>query len=199
MPAERDERGVREAVGLFDTPDALQAVIDELLSSGFDRADISLLAPERTVEEKLGHTFRRTELEDSPSTPRAVYVSPDAVGTAEGGLISALAYVGGMVAAGVIAVSGGPLTVIVVGAVMAGGAGGLLGAGLAKLVGDRQASEIQDHLDEGGLLLWVRTWRAPDERRAIDILAKHSGRDVHLHSLVKTDATQPSPSTGTAP
>jgi hypothetical protein len=29
----------------------------------------------------------------------------------------------------------------------------------------------------------VRTWQIHDERRAVRILTKHSGRDVHVHSL----------------
>jgi hypothetical protein len=98
-------------------------------------------------------------------------------------LISVLAYVGGVATAGVIAMAGGPLTTIVIGAGLAGGAGGLIGAGLAKLVGDRRAADIHSHLDAGGLLLWVRTWQIHDERRAVRILTKHSGRDVHVHSL----------------
>ena len=183
---------IREAVGLFETQVALQAAIDELLSSGFDRADISLLASEQAVASKLhGHAFTRSALEDDPATPRGVYVSPDAVGTAEGGLISVFAYVGGVAAAGVIAIAGGPLTMIVVGAGLAGGAGGLIGAGLAKLVGDRRAADIHSHLDEGGLLLWVRTWSVEDERRAVDILSRHSGRDVHRHSLSASATAQP--------
>ncbi len=48
---------IREAVAVFDDAEALQAAIDELESSGFDRAEISLLAGAKSVEEKLGHTL----------------------------------------------------------------------------------------------------------------------------------------------
>jgi hypothetical protein len=178
-----DADGIREVVGLFKASDALQGAIDELLSSGFDRADLSLLGSERAIEDMAGPALDRAELEDEPGTPRAVYVSPDAIGTAEGSLTSVLGYVGGAAAAGVIAMAGGPLTIVVIGAGVAGGAGGLIGAGLAKLVGHRRAEAIHSHLRAGGLLLWVRTWRAEDERRAVAILTRHSGRDVHVHSL----------------
>jgi hypothetical protein len=66
---------------------------------------------------------------------------------------------------------------------LAGGAGGLVGSALAALVGDRHARDLQDHLDHGGLLLWVRTRDSQHEKRAVDILKKHSGGDVHLHTL----------------
>lgn len=184
--AAQQEAGVHEAVGLFTNADALQSAIDELLSSGFDRADISLLASERALETSLAHHLTRSELEDDPAVPRGVYVSPDAVGTAEGSLISVLAYVAGVVAAGAIAIGGGALTMIVLGAGLAGGAGGIIGAGLATLLGERRAADIHSHLEAGGLLLWVRTWHKDDERRAVGILKRHSGRDVHVHASPAT-------------
>lgn len=183
--------GIREAVGLFADQDALQGAIDELLNSGFDRAELSLLASEHVVEDKLGYAIRRSDLEDDVEAPRSVYVSPDAIGTAEGSLISTLAYIGGVAAAGAIALAGGPLTLIVIGAGSAGLAGGLIGAELAKLLGDRQAGAINEHLQRGGLLLWVRTWDAADEQRATAILRKHSGRDVHVHSAGAATSAPP--------
>ncbi len=55
MPIEENVRTVREAVGVFSSPDTLQDAIDELLSSGFHRAELSLLASEHAAEEKLRH------------------------------------------------------------------------------------------------------------------------------------------------
>ncbi len=183
-----EHRAVREAVGVFDTTNSLQTAIDELLSSGFDRADISLLAAEQTVEEKLSQWSRRTEVADDPSTPRAVYVSPEAIGAAEGGLISGLMYLGAVATAGLIAVSGGPIIAIVAGAALAGGVGGLLGGALAKLVGDHRAAYFHRQLEQGGLLLWVRIWDVQDESRAVEILMKHGAHDVHVHEFSDTGA-----------
>jgi hypothetical protein len=191
MLAQSQAGGVREAVALFKSSDALQGAVDELLSSGFDRADLSLLGSEAAVEKVVGPDAKRADLEDNPATPRGVYVSPDAVGTAEGSLISVLAYVGGVATAGMIALAGGPLTLIVIGAGMGGGAAGLLGAGLAKILGDARALDIHSHLAEGGLLLWVRTWSLDEELRAIAILSRHSGRDVHVHSQSPSTAAPP--------
>lgn len=184
MTIHENEGDVREAVGVFDTVEALQGAIDELLSSSFDRADLSLLASVHAVEGKLGrHSFHRVELEDNPSAPRSDYVSPEAIGTAEGGLIGGLAYLSGVAAAGLIALSGGALAAIVVGAAVVGGAGGLVGARLAEVVGHGRARYFQRQLDRGGLLLWVRTWNSSQEARATEILRRHSGRDVHVHGL----------------
>jgi hypothetical protein len=87
MPREFRPAPIREAVGVFDTAESLEDAIDELQSSGFDRAELSLLASERTVEEKLGHAYRRVkELEDEARVPRTGFVSTESRGDAEGGL-----------------------------------------------------------------------------------------------------------------
>jgi len=44
MTQQTHQDTVREAVGVFETIDTLQAAIDDLLSAGFDRAALSLLA-----------------------------------------------------------------------------------------------------------------------------------------------------------
>jgi len=173
-----------EAVAVFSDAGRLQAAIDELLNHGFDQAEISLLASDKTVEEKLGHLYERVQqLEDSPEAPRAEYVSTADRGDAQGGLIGGLMYIGALAAAGTVFASGGTLGVALAGAAAAGGAGGAVGAGLAKFIGDKRATELQDQLARGGLLLWVRTRDAKMERRAQAPLRKHSGQDVHLHQI----------------
>ena len=184
MPQKQETEAIREAVGFFQTADALQEAIDDLMSSGFDRAELSLLASEQAVEEKLGHCYERVEeLEDEPTAARCCYVSPESIGEAEGGLIGAPMYIAGVAAAGVVLASGGTMAAAILGAALAGGAGGVIGGILARLVGDRQAQHVQEQLDHGGLLLWVRTWTRDDEHRAVAILKRHSGHDVHVHSI----------------
>lgn len=175
---------IREAVGVFHDPDSLQEAIDELLSSGFDRAELSLLAGEHAVEEKLGHRYRKVaELEDDPRVPRTAYVSVESIGDAEGGLIGGLMYIGAVVAGGAVVASGGTLAGAFLAAAMAGGAGGLFGSALAKLIDDHHADYLQRQLDKGGLLLWAHVRDREHEQRAKHILERHSGEDVHVHEL----------------
>lgn len=183
MP-EQEDRSIREAVGVFDRLEHLQDAIDDLMSSGFDRAELSLVATEKAVEEKLGHKYEKiAEIEDDPTVPRCCYVSRESIGDAQGGLVGGLMYVGATAAAGAVVATGGTLALVIAVAAVAGGVGGLLGTILAKWIGDQHAQHIQEHLDHGGLILWVRTWDADREKRAVEILSKHSGRDVHVHSL----------------
>lgn len=173
---------IREAVAYFDSGEDLEAAIDELLSSGFNRSEISLLASEKSVEEHLGHKYEKvSELEDDPTVPRTFYVPTESIAEAEGALIATPLYLAALSAIGGIVASGGSLLAVIVGTVAAGGAGAALGTALAKLVGDHHAKHLQDQLEHGGLLLWVRTWDSSDEQRAVAILGEHSGHDVHLH------------------
>jgi len=63
------------------------------------------------------------------------------------------------------------------------GAGGLIGAALARFIGHEHAKHLDQHLQHGGLLLWIRTRDADCEQRALEILRHHSARDVHLHQI----------------
>lgn len=176
---------LRESVGVFTSASDLHGAIDELLSSGFHRAELSLLAGEDAVNEKLGGGFSDARaLEDDPAVPRSAYVSPEAIGDAQGGIVGALAYAGATVAAGTVLLSGGTIVAALVAATFVGGTGGVAGALLAKLLGDHHGHYLQTQIDHGGLLLWVRTRDAEAEERAMRILRRHSSRDAHVHTLV---------------
>lgn len=175
---------LREAVAVFTRESNLQDAIDELMSHGFDRADISLLASETAVERKLGHRFERVEdLEDDPEVERSVYVARESLGDAESGAIGGLFYVGATVASGLVVASGGTLAAAIIAAAATGGVGGLIGAMFASWLDDSRARHLEEQLEHGGLLLWVRTPDPEKEGRAVGILKRHSGRDVHVHGV----------------
>ncbi|WP_300422286.1 hypothetical protein, partial [uncultured Hyphomonas sp.] len=182
--SDAQELQVREAVGVFESEDALQGAIDDLLSHGFNRAEISLLAATDSVEKKLGHAYRRVaEIEDDFSAPRIAYVAEEDVGNAEGAVIGGLIYIGAVAGLIPVVASGGAMAAALVALVLGGGSGAAIGAVLAKLIGKEHGEYVADQIKHGGLTLWVRTWNAGDERRAVQILKTHSGKDVHLHGL----------------
>ena len=81
---------VREAVGVFDSAETLEAAVDELQSSGFDRAELSVLAGADTIGKKLGHRYEKVaELEDDATVPTTAFVSTEAIGDAQGSLVGA--------------------------------------------------------------------------------------------------------------
>lgn len=175
---------VREAVAVFDDEDTLVAAADELMSAGFDRADLSLVAGEATVTEKLGHMYKQMEREeDDPKVPRTAFIQPESIGEGEGAVLGTLIYIPAVTVAGAIVATGGALAAVIGGAAVAGGAGALLGTVAASWIGRHHAEYLQEQLERGGLLLWVRTWNKDDEKRAVEILSRHSAHDVHVHTI----------------
>lgn len=173
-----------EAVAVFHDAQSLQATIDELLSEGFDHAELSVLASEQAIKDKLGHDYRSTaEFEDDPDVPRVEYVPNESVGDAQGSIIAAAAYFPAVIGSLVVAASGGTLLGVIAVAAVAGGAGAAVGTTLAMLVGRVHANHIDQHLLRGGLLLWVRTHDGEHEKKALEILSRHGGEDVHLHAM----------------
>ena len=175
---------VREAVGVFHSETSLESAVDDLLVRGFDRADLSILAGHETIERELGHKYERiTDLEDAPHVPRLAYADIHSRNEGKASMIGALAYVGAIAATGMVVASGGTLALAIAAAAMAGGGGGMIGAFLAKNMGSRHAKWLQQQLDEGGLLLWVRVTDETSERSALEVLRKYSADDVHVHEL----------------
>ncbi|MGB5484415.1 hypothetical protein [Parasphingorhabdus sp.] len=173
---------VREAVGIFDSEEDLQVAIDDLLSHGFDRAEISVLAQVSAVEKKLGHRFQSVdEIGDDREILTKAYIPVETIGDAEGAVIGSLMYIGAFT--GILLVASGGALAAALAAIAMGGAGTAIGVALARFMGQHHADYIADQLDKGGLLLWVRTWDKNDEEKAVKVLSAHSGHDVHIHGF----------------
>lgn len=182
MAKQDDTTTVTEAAAIFSKEESMQAAIDDLLASGFDHGDLSLMASEDTVEQHLGKRYKKvTELEDKREAPHVAYVSPETRGDAQGAVIGTLMYVGAGVLMGPVAAAGGGLAALAASAVLGGGAGAAVGSVLALFIEKKHADYIEEQLLRGGLVLWVRLWTDDAEKRALDILKRHSGTDVHVH------------------
>ena len=173
-----------EAVGIFHDAKDLQAAIDDLLTQGFNRMDLSLLASEDAIENKLHEAYvPARELGDRVQVPTTAFVSTESIGDGMGAVIGTLVYVPGMIGAAAVAASGGALAAAVAATLIARGVGGSIGAVIASLIGKHHSDEIEAPMLAGGLLLWVRTRDKIHEERALAILAGHNGEGVHLHTL----------------
>jgi Flp pilus assembly protein TadB len=181
-------QAVREVVGVFRDETMLETTIDDLQECGFDRAEISLLASEESVRQKLGHAYQKVaELEDDEAV-RIAYVSKEDYGAAEGGLISGLVYVGALAGAGTIVASGGALGGALLAAALWGGAGGAFGLVLARWLDRQRAQKLTEQIEKGGLLLWVHARDAEHEAKAIEVLERNGAEDVHAHDLTLAQA-----------
>jgi hypothetical protein len=180
MP-DQNKAAVTEAVAVFHDVSELDAAVEELRAAGFDKDDISLLATEQAVNRKLGHRYERVEeLEDDPAAPRVAYRTRASLGESEDRLIGSLTYLPAVVAAGTVVASAGVVAAAVTGTAIAGA---LIGTVLSHWLDKSHAEHLQEQLDRGGLLLWVRTPDAETQQRALTILTRHSAHDVHIHRL----------------
>ena len=176
---------VSEAVAVFHDVSDLDAAVEELRAAGFADDDVSLLATEDAVERMLGHRYERVEeLEDDPDAPRVAYRTRTSLGESEDRLIGTLTYLPAVVAAGTVVASAGVVAAAVTGTAIAGA---LIGTVLAHWLDKSHAEHLQEQLDRGGLLLWVRTPDPETQQRALAILTRHSAHDVHVHRLPGQD------------
>ena len=181
MTAKLTAGTVREAVAVFDDVSSLEGAVDDLRAAGFAQADISLLAAQDVVARQLGHMYTRVEeLEDDPRAPRTAFVSEKNLGERESRLVGSLTVLPTVIAAGTVVASAGAVAAAIVGTALAGAA---LGTVLTHWMDQRHAERLQEQLDRGGVLLWVRVRDETAARRALDILTRYSAHDVHIHEL----------------
>jgi hypothetical protein len=179
-------RTVREAVAVLDDPGSLEAAVEALKAAGFPHDAISLLAERETVEEKLGHAYRRVEeLEDDPEVPRTGFVSSRDVVRREGLVTSSMTVLPTLLAAGTVVASAGAVAAAIVGTAVAGVS---IGTALAHWMDRRHADWLESQVERGGILLWVRTPDEAAERTALGILREHSAHDIHIHEVPVAEA-----------
>ena len=182
----KDETGprgnLREAVCLFDSEDELQAAIDDLETHGFSNAAVSRPVPRDEILEALDHDVANVkELEDDANVPRQAYVDKESKTEGIALLVVIPVYIALMVAGGIIAANGLLLWQGIVISIMLGSIGAAGGGVIAYRIAKKRTMREQSEKAWGGLILWVRTGSPDQEDKALKILRRNSGRDVHLH------------------
>ncbi|WP_372803485.1 hypothetical protein [Paracoccus seriniphilus] len=172
-----------EAVGVFDSFEALQQAFYDLRMVGFSRYDISLLGSEQALKEKLGERFwQASELEDDPEAPRAAFVSEEAIGELEGSIAGGFFFVGSYVAMAAMMTAASTVAASIAAIAVGGLPALVIGTLLARRAGQHHKDYYATQIEHGGILLWVRVSDKEKEDLAVKIMKEHSGRDVHVHS-----------------
>ncbi|MBK4719385.1 hypothetical protein JJL56_10925 [Azospirillum sp. YIM DDC1] len=175
---------VREAVGIFASRDALQKAVDDLTLAGFQRHELSVLANDETIRDHLGHVPQRAEdIAHDPDAPRQSYVSPEDVGSVKGVAVGFPAYVGAILATGAVLATGGTALAAAAAAAAAGVGGGAMGSVMSSWLTDKRNEPMLQHLDKGGILLWVNLADAGREQQALEIMNRHAARPVEVHEV----------------
>ena len=160
-----------EAIAVFNDPERLEEAVSELQSHGVDRAELSFLTHEGQTPPQDAALSREAVVTDTDLRQGRV------LGTGLAATIAAFAATGFTVA------TGGVAAAVIAAAAAAGGIGvvsTMIGRGLAR---DEQ-SFLDAQLRRGGVLLFVRIPDADIERRALEVLRRHSTH-VHLHELTE--------------
>ncbi|HKL69752.1 hypothetical protein [Salibaculum sp.] len=175
-----------EAVGVFDTFEDLQQAFYDLRMVGIHHSNISLLANESVLKEKLGKAYwRASDLEDDPHAPRAHFVSEEAIGELEGAIAGGFFFVGSYIAMAAMLTPASTLAASIAAIAIGGSPSAVIGTLLARRVGKHHKDYYANQIEHGGILLWVRVDNKEREELAVKIMKGHSGRDVHVHSWSK--------------
>lgn len=173
---------IPEAVGVFDNSVDLQAAIYDLLMSGFRRDDLSMLGDLETLEKKLGSAFWHSkDLEDDPHAPRANFVSEEAIGEFEGAVAGGFFFLGSAIAMTAMLTPASTLAASIAAIAIGGTPSAIIGTIFARRIGKHHKDYYQRQIENGGILLWVRTQDEAKQELAKKILEGHSGKDVHIH------------------
>ena len=174
----------RQAVGVFGNADLLEAAVDELEISGFNRAAISVLASDKTVKDRLGRLYRSVaEIEDDPRAPLAPFVSKDSRVEGEAATVGVPLFIGGIAGGLAVVASGGALAAAFLAATAVGAVGAGIGGMLARVISNRHIEHVSEQLAQGGLVLWVGVRDDAGAARALEILIRAGARDAHLHEI----------------
>jgi hypothetical protein len=158
--------------------------VDELLMSGFDISDISVLAGRRSIERTFGYMYDDvTELVDDPETPFASFIDVASRTEARAAIVGVLFYAAALWAAYQVISAGGTLLAAASSGAVAGTLGALIGLSLVMLLNRHHAAYVGEQQARGGLPVWVMTSDPTRETRACRILESQAARDVHVHDV----------------
>ena len=176
------QRITNEVVGLFRSPEALEAAISALTSAGWDRSELSLLGQKGAFDPKppIGRETAE-QAADDPRTSRASVVSEPDIRQGRTLATSLAGVTAAFIAAGATAVTGGTALAAVIGAAAAGGGAAAAVEALGQWVGKSRADFLHEQIQRGGILLWVMLRSPEHEGKAREILMHHGAEIVHAH------------------
>jgi hypothetical protein len=175
----------REVAAIFHSRGALDAAIDALLLSGFDRADIDIIADRDEVQRAIGPVHvAPEELADVSRVPRRPVTEPEDIA----GTVAVVAGVVAFLAAGasVFAVmdSGGSAMTAAAAALLAAAvAGGIAGVLTHRRLVPEKSQSLEPQMAALGLILWVRVRSPEREEKAQQILHERGGRAIRVHEI----------------
>ncbi len=188
MTSTNGKKTIREAIAVFFDPQSIKSVVKDLRSAGISPDHIGLLASENSVRESLGDFYTQTNNTHEPGqSPVTAFVGKDDANQQQDSLGGSLFFVGTTGAMGAVvassAIFGGALLAALSGVVAVGAIGAMAG----KIIQQNDADYLQQQVDEGHILLFVRITETVNEKQVIDLLSRHGGHHAKVHKLKQQD------------
>ncbi len=146
-------------------------IVDALRTAGFVANDISVLMPDKSTSEDMGH-------EKHSKAPEGASAGAGA-GMVLGGALGWLAGVGALAIPGVGPfVAAGPLMAMLSGAALGGAAGGTTGGLIGLGIPEYEAKQYEGKLRDGNILLSVHTEDGEQAKRVEEIFKANNAKDI---------------------
>ena len=174
---------VREIAGVFRSRAALDAAVGTLLSSGFDRAEIDVIAGAEAREKLGGAKIASEELPEIPAATRRPVIAPEDIVLVWSLFLSVLIFAGAGFAAWIVVKSGDELIWAGIAAAIGAVAAGWLGAQLARAFARKRTRHLEAQLIASELVLLVHVRSAEEEAKAAEILLGHGAQAVRPHEI----------------
>ena len=182
--AQSSDNMVQEAIGVFFDVDHLKNAVKELERAGFDQSELGLLAGEEAVEQALQDVYTRSQdFSEDTNAPCVAFVANRAGDDTIHALLGGLFFYGVTTAAGAAVASAAILGGAVIAAASGVAAIGLAGAVMGLIIHQSDADFLDEQVDEGHFLLFVRTRDAERAAKAVEILKTNCAFEPKVYSV----------------
>jgi len=170
----------REVAGLFRSREKLQAAVDDLLLSGFDRADLDLMGGLDRVRNVLRNaSISLDQLAGAPRVSKGAPAWREDIALVQAMIVAIFGFVASAAAAAVVIAFGGSIVPAIIAAALAGSiAAALSGLVFARHFKPKDVVVLDENLQGGGVIVWVRVRTADQEAKARQILLAHGAEAV---------------------
>lgn len=171
----------REATAVFPDEASLNRAVDALMQAGLTQEDMSVLAHDK----HLSGSQSADQLADSDKADITAFETQDSRTEGQAAIVGTPALLAGLGAALAISTVGTaliPAFVVTAGSTIVGGG---VGAILARVFGRKHADYIQQQIQDGGIVLWVRTEDEAQDNVVLGILKENGGKNAHIHKITR--------------
>jgi hypothetical protein len=159
------------AFGIYPSRATAETAVDQLISAGFSKADVSVLMADNQGSKDFA-AEKNTKAPDGA-------VTGVGLGGTVGGTLGLLAGIGALVIPGVgPLIAAGPIMGALAGVGLGGAVGGLVGALVGMGIPEYEAKRYEGRVKDGGILLSVHCNSSEEISRAKEILKSTGADDV---------------------